>query len=459
MTKSFPTRPRSRSRTGANRPAPREARRPPPGPELDLTIEALGAQGDGVAVVEGGPVFVPFAAPGDRVRVRLGAPRGQGREAALLEVLAAGPQRAEPPCPQFGACGGCLLQHLAEAPYRDWKREQVIRALVRAGFEDSALRQAQVTALATTPPASRRRLALTARKGRDRLFLGFNERRSNHLVDIEQCPVARPDLIALLPPLRTVLATLLAERETVDLALTLLDDGVDLLIQADRAPDLPAREALAAFAETHDLARLSWQTGRAAAEPVAHRRPGQMRFGSVAVTLPPGGFLQASQEGEAHLVGRVLEAVGEARRVADLFCGAGTFTLPLATSRPGRTVLAADGDGPAVAALEAAAHSTGLAPFVRVSRRNLARDPLDGAELDGLEAVVFDPPRVGAAPQAAGLAASAVPVVVAVSCHPSSFARDAALLRDGGYRLDWLAPVDQFLWSPHIELVARFSRN
>lgn len=441
---------------------PRQARSLPPGPELDLTIEGLGGQGDGVAAGPDGPVFVPFAAPGDRVRVRLGAARGQGRgqgrEATLLEVVAAGPQRAEPPCPHFGACGGCLMQHVADAPYRAWKRDVAIRALARAGFDETELRDRLVAPLATTPPATRRRLTLSARRGRDRVFLGFNERRSNHLIDLEACPVARPELAALLPALRAVLAEVLAEREAVDLALTVLEDGVDLLILAQRSPDLAAREALAGFAESADLARISWQDGDAPAEPIAHRRAGIVRFGGVPVVLPPGGFLQASGEGEAILTRLVADGVGPAARIADLFCGAGTFALPLATAQPGRLVQAVDGDGPALAALEAACNAAGLAPFVAIARRNLARDPLEGGELAGLDAAIFDPPRAGAAAQAAALAASPVPVVVAVSCNPASFARDAALLRDGGYRLDWLVPVDQFLWSPHVELVARFVR-
>jgi 23S rRNA (uracil1939-C5)-methyltransferase len=261
-----------------------------------------------------------------------------------------------------------------------------------------------------------------------------------------------------------VLGGILAPGEAADIAVTVLDDGLDVVLAAGRAPDLEAREQLAAFAEQQDLARLSWRdlgpgTGSRGAdgpaEPIAHRRTGTVRFGEVDVTVPPGAFLQAGREAEAALSALVLEAAGGAGRVADLFAGCGTFTFPLTRQA---AVLAVDSDAEAVAAIDAAARRSGLAPRIEAVVRNLYGDPLTAAELRRFDAVVFDPPRTGARDQAAALAASAVPVVVAVSCNPATFARDARLLADSGYALERVTPVDQFVWSPHIELTAVLRR-
>ncbi len=422
--------------------------------EPELIVEAIGAQGDGVARHDGHTVYVPLAAPGDRVRVRLGGKRGDGVEGLAVELVAPGPQRAEPPCRHFGACGGCLLQHVSMASYGAWKSALPRRALDQRGLHETAL-----APLVTVPPAARRRATLAARRGRSGVFLGFNERESRRIVDLADCLVLRPALVALLPDLRALLAGLLAESEAMDVSATVLDDGIDVVLTADRDPDLSTRERLAAFAERADLARLSWRRDRDPAEPIAHRRPGNVRFGGVAVTVPPGGFLQATAEGEAALTGLILDALGDPAgrpaRIADLFCGAGAFSFPLA--RHGR-VLALDAEAEAIAALGRAARETGLSDRIEARPRDLFRDPLTAGELDGFDAVVFYPPRQGARAQAAELAASKVPVVVGVSCSPASFARDARTLVDGGYRLDRVTPIDQFPWTPHLELAGVFRR-
>lgn len=436
--------------------AARQTRKPLRQPELELTVTALGGRGDGIAEHRGTAVFLPLTVPGDRVRVALGERRGEGIAGEALELLASGPDRAEPPCPHFGACGGCQVQHLRPEAYAAWKADLAAQALARRGLDTAVL-----TPLAALPPAGRRRAVFAARRGRSAVFLGFNERLSHRIVDLETCLVVRPEIAALLPRLRPVLAEVMAESEAMDVAVTLLEDGLDLVLAAAREPDLAARERLAAFAEAEDLARLSWRRGAdGPAEPVAHRRPGIVRFGGVPVVVPPGGFLQASAEGEAVLVRLVTAAVGEAARVADLFAGCGTFTFPLATSgTAARRVRAVDGDLAAFAALNRAARQAGLGERVTASARDLAHDPLTPAELAEYDAVVFDPPRAGAREQAAALAASAVPVVVGISCNPASFARDARMLVDGGYRLERVTPVDQFLWSPHLELVGVFRRQ
>ena len=419
--------------------------------EVELTIERLGHRGDGVGLHDGRWVYVPLTAPGDRVRVALGEPVGGGIASRLLELVAGGNDRAEPPCQHFGACGGCLLQHLTAAQQAQWKCDLIREALRRRGISDAAL-----APIATSPPHSRRRVVLAARRGHRTTFLGFNERHSRRIVDLECCPVSRAEVVSLLPPLRRLLSDLLPESASLDIAVTVLEDGLDVVFIGGAEPDLDTRGRLAAFADAEDLARLSWRAapGRPV-EPIAHRRPGTIRFGGVPVILPPGGFLQATEAGEAALVGITQAAVAGAGPVADLFCGAGAISLPLA--RHGR-VLSVDDDREALAALTQAARQAGLGAAVETLARDLYRDPLTPEELAPFAAVVFDPPRAGARDQAAALGASAVPVVVAISCNPVSFARDARLLIDGGYRLHALTPVDQFLWSPHVELAAVFRR-
>jgi len=341
------------------------------------------------------------------------------------------------------------VQHLTPPVYTEWKRGLLVNALSRQGIEG------EVGALVETPPRSRRRASLAARRGGSGVFLGFNEAGSSRIVDLTDCVVLRPEITALLPPLRAVLAGILPQNGGADLTVTLLDDGIDLVVVAENKLDLAMRERLAEFAVAQDLARLSWRGADDFNDPVAHRRSGVIRFDGIPVTIPPGGFLQASAEGEAALTGLVREGVGAAKKIADLFCGAGTFALPLAS---GAQVTAIDGEAAAIDALALAARRGGRGERIAAQRRDLFRQPLTAVELKGFDAVVFDPPRAGARDQAEALAASVVPLVVAVSCNPSSLARDARILVDGGYRLERATPVDQFLWSTHLEAVAVFRR-
>ena len=427
--------------------------------EVEVTIAEIGGRGDGVARQGDAPLFVAGTAPGDRVRVRLRERRGDGLVGDAIELIAAGPQRADPPCPHFGACGGCLLQHLKADVYADWKGHQVRTALDRRGLVDVA-----VAATVATPPASRRRARLTARRSGDRVFLGFHEHRSNRVVDVTDCRVMVPPLLDVLAPLRSCLAAVLDPSEGCQILLTALDDGVDVLIEAGRPAGLSAREALAAFAHDQDLARVGWRIVDLAKggpefeppEPIAARRTGVLTLADRPVAVPQGAFLQASREAEGILTRHVLAALDAPGRVADLFCGIGTFALPLACQ--GHRVRAVDSDGAAVAALDQAARLGQVAARLTVDRRNLYSRPLDPAELADVDAVVFDPPRLGARDQAAALAQSSVPVVVAISCNPSTFSRDARILVDGGYRCAGVTPLDQFVWSPHVELIAQFRR-
>ncbi|TWB18786.1 23S rRNA m(5)U-1939 methyltransferase [Nitrospirillum amazonense] len=447
----------SAGRHQSRRPAARPPVEPPTSGPVEITVESVGALGDGVAHWQEpyGPnhrLFVPQTLVGDRLMVRFAQQRGEGWLVEPVSLLAEGPGRADPACRHFGICGGCTLQHMDADTYGAWKVEQLRHALSRVGITDLPM-----APLARTPPHARRRAVLAAARRGRRLWLGFNERASHRLVDIEECTVLAPRLMALIAPLRSLLLDLLPDEHTLDVALTLLDDGPDVLLVGLPQPDLNALEKLGAFAEAHDLARLSWSKRPGApAEPIALRRTGVVRFGPVAVSPPAGSFLQASAEGEAALVAEALAGAKGAARIADLFAGSGTLTFPLATLAP---VHAVEGDGPALTALKAAARMAGGGHPVTVERRDLFKEPLSPAELSAYQAVIFDPPRAGAASQAAALAASRVPVVVAISCNPVSFARDAALLLEGGYVLERLVPVDQFLWSPHLEVAARFRRG
>lgn len=422
------------------------------GRQVEVTVESLGARGDGVTQLDGKPVFLPMTLPGDRVIARIQGERGGGLKAEVVELLETGPNRVEPPCPHFGPCGGCTVQHLAPAPYGDWKRDLVVQALERRGFSGDL-----VQPLRRIEPGTRRRMSLRAAKQGKKVRLGFNGRESHVIVDLETCLLVTPGLRALLAPLRAALADVLTEREQADIVATETRNGLDLLIVSAARLDLQARERWAAFAEAQDLARLSWRHPEEESEPVTVRRTPQVSFGGTAVEPVPGGFLQPSVEGEEILTELVMALVPDtAETIADLFSGAGTFTFPLA--QRGR-VHAVEGDERAVAALWSAARRADLANRITVEQRDLMRQPVGAEELEGGDCVVFDPPRAGAKDQAFELSDSSIPTIVAVSCNPNTFARDARTLVEGGYELTEVTPVDQFPWSGHVELVAGFKRN
>ena len=426
-------------------------------PEIDVVIDRLGARGDGIAATPDGPVFVPLALPGERARVRPGAVRGQGRAADLVEILEPSAERIAPPCRHFGACGGCSVQHLAAAAYLDWKRGIVASALERQGIAGSV-----VEPVAPTPAGDRRRAELAALRLRGRhgaTLLGFHARASNKIVDLAECVVLRPALRNLLEPLREALGQVLEPGGKCDILLTETPVGVDLLITAQMPPRPKQMQALAAFAEASNLARISWASARVGTEPVAQRVPPAIEIDGIAVALPSGAFLQASAQAEQLMAALVIENLGDLpprARVADLFAGLGAFALPIAAK--GARVHAVDSAGDALDALMAATGVAGLGGQVTVEARDLSERLLMAADLANYHGVVFDPPRAGAAEVVRQIAASKVPVVVAVSCNPATFARDAATLIAGGYRLVRVTPVDQFVYTGHVELVAGFER-
>jgi 23S rRNA (uracil1939-C5)-methyltransferase len=417
---------------------------------VELTIESIGARGDGVGRADGRPIYVSLTVPGDRVRVELERPRGDGIAGRVVEVLAAGPGRRPAPCPQFGECGGCALQHLEDQHYAAWKEQLIRTALARRGFVDPPLRP-----LLRVAPGTRRRTSLTAERAGRSVRLGFHGRESHRVIDAAGCLVVTAALSALLPPLRAALLRMLDDGERIGVTAAAIESGVDLLLEGKRPLTLGSREALAALAVDADLARITWRADRSPPEPIAIRRPARIAFAGVAVDLPPGAFLQPTAAGEAALVAAVTLALTGCRDVADLYAGCGTFTFPLAH---GARVHAVEGDAEAIGALSDAARGVARGPSITTEHRDLASDPLTEEELERFDGVVFDPPRAGAKAQAERLARSAVSKVVAVSCDPATFARDARILVDGGYRLLEATPIDQFIWSPHLEVVALFVR-
>jgi len=419
--------------------------------QVEIAIERIGGQGDGIGLLEGRPVYVPATVPGDRLSVRIAAAKGDGLAGEAIELLAAGPTRVEPPCPYFGRCGGCALQQLRDDAYADWKSGLLGEALARRGLGEVTLRP-----LARVSPGHRRRVRFALGTRGPGLALGFNMRDSHAIVDIEHCLLLVPALDRLIGPLRSGLGGLLPPGGHAALEATATETGIDLLIEQTGAePSAAIRARLGELAERLDLSRVSWGRPGESAEPIALRRAPSVTFGGVPVALPPGAFLQPSIEGEALLLAEVREAIDGAAQIADLFAGCGSFSLALAQ---GAKVHAVEGDKPATEALQAAIKRANLGHRVTVERRDLERAALQPVELKRFDALLFDPPRSGAKAQAESLARSSLPLVVAVSCSPASFARDARILVDGGYRLDWARPVDQFPWSPHLEIVARFSR-
>ena len=397
---------------------------------MSATIVGIAARGDGVA---SDGRYAALAAPGDRLE----------EDGTLIP----GPHRATPPCRHFPRCGGCQLQHVDDAAYADYLVQRITGALAAQGLAAPEIRPPRLS-----PPRTRRRAALKAERIGRRVVLGFSEAASHRLIDLAECHILRPELFALIAPLRGLLGPLLRDRRPAGLQMTLADQGVDLALDGIAADGLAASEALTAFAEANALARLSIDDGYGA-QPRWEPRPATVTFGGVAVPLPAGAFLQATADGEAALLAGVNEAVSEAATIADLFAGLGTFALPLSARA---RVLAVEGARDPLLALKTAAAGAGRRLFAE--HRDLFRRPLDAAELGRFDAVVLDPPRAGAKEQMPALAAADLTRIAYVSCNPATFARDARTLAEGGWRIAWIQPVGQFRWSTHVELVAAFGR-
>jgi 23S rRNA (uracil1939-C5)-methyltransferase len=406
---------------------------------IEVEIDRLGAQGDGIAETPDGPLFVPFALPGERVRIEVDA---DGKHATLVDVLARSPDRVDPVCPHFGICGGCRLQHLATDAYLTWKRALVVQALKSRGLD------AEVEPARTVPLGSRRRATLSLARDAQGLVLGYRRARSHDLIDIDVCLILSPAIVSRLPRLKAVLAPLLGNTREARVGVTETGTGLDIVVHGVQ-PKETALIKLAAEAGKLGVARVT-----IGGDSLILAAP-SVRLGLAQVKPPPDAFLQAVPQAEAVMSELVLAGIGNAKRVADLFSGLGTFTLPLAESC---AVDSYESDEAALAALaEAARHTPKLKP-VRTIARDLFRMPLGPQELKPYDAVVFDPPRAGAAAQTEQLAKSKVKRLVAVSCNPGTLARDLRLLVDGGYRITRVVPVDQFLFAGHVEAVVHLTR-
>ncbi|MBR0911745.1 class I SAM-dependent RNA methyltransferase [Bradyrhizobium japonicum] len=411
-----------------------------------VRIDHVGHRGDGVSLAAGNAVYVPYALGGETVEVDHVAGNHPDRR-KLLAVDVASPDRIEPFCPHFGICGGCAIQHWAPAPYHAWKRGIVAETLAQAGID------CEVAPLVDAHGAGRRRVTLHGRFGtHDVLKVGFSAASSHDVIPIHRCPILDPGLEGALDAawaLAESLTSRMSVTKPLDIQVTATANGLDVDVRGSGPLPTALITALSRVAEQHRLARLTRH-----GELVLQRLPPTVRMGRAEVTLPPGSFLQATIAGEETLASLVAERVGKTKEVLDLFCGVGPFALRLAEKA---RVTAYDNDAGAVAALAKAARTPGLKP-IKAEPRDLFRRPLVPPELRDFDAVVFDPPRQGAQAQALKLAASKVPVVIAVSCNAATFARDARLLIDGGYRIETVVPVDQFRHTPHVELVARFTR-
>ncbi|MFO1161217.1 MAG: RNA methyltransferase [Reyranellaceae bacterium] len=415
---------------------------------VTLDIQEIGARGDGIGEHAGQRYFVPFTLPGETVEAEPHDKRGDGIAAELTEVLAPSRHRETPPCRHFGTCGGCALQHWRRDAYTAWKVGLISRALAQRGVEAPRF-EPPVSGV----PGERRRADFVIRRQGRRVLAGFHERANPRIVDVETCPVLRPAVAAVLEALRAALSKVLPDGGAADAIVNETDSGLDLLLRPHKRLDLSLdrRQDLVALAERADLARLSWGD-RATAEPIVVRRPPILLLGDMPIEPPPGAFLQATKRAEQAMRLAVSEWAGDAPRVVDLFAGIGALSL----GRAGKLALF-ESDQPAVAAIETARRRTADGK-VSVEKRDLFRNPLTANELAAFDAVVLDPPRAGALAQSGELARAKVPRVVYGSCDPGSFARDARTLQDGGYRLEKLLPIDQFLWSPHVELIALFAR-
>jgi 23S rRNA (uracil1939-C5)-methyltransferase len=401
----------------------------------EVRIERLGRQGDGIAA---GPLYAARTLPGELVR---GTLRGEVLEDP--KIVEPSEHRVRPPCPHYRGCGGCALQHASDAFVADWKVDSVVQALRTRNLETD------IRPLHTSLPQSRRRAGFAARRTKSGALVGFHGRASDAIVPVPECGLILPELQLAISTVEA-LARLGASRKGVlSVMTTAFDNGLDMAVTGGKPLDLELRGALAQLCVAHGVLRLTWE-----GEPVAMETPPVITFGAAKVSPPPGAFLQATADGEAALVRAVREITQGAARVIDLFAGCGTFSLPLAE---GSEVLAVEGSKDMLAALDAGwRHASGL-KALKTEARDLFRRPLLADEFRRVDAVVIDPPRAGAEAQIAELAKSGVPVIAHVSCNPATFARDAATLVAAGYALDWVQVVDQFRWSAHVELVARFS--
>ncbi len=393
---------------------------------------------------------VPATLPGEQALVHPAGQRGGVAVGRLSTLLATSPDRVPAVCPYFGACGGCALQHWAEAPHLAWKTNLLREALLGAGYTDPPL-----LPIVPAVRGERRRIELAFHRLGRSITLGLHRANARDIVDIASCAVLHPSLQALLAPLRALLVQLPAAGGGGRVAINLLDTGADITVRADGMPSIGERTMIGDFARSHRVARVHWARGTASPEAVCILAPATIRFADVEVAVPPDAFLQATRSGEAAIVAATLDALKPSRgKLLDLYAGCGTLTFPLASLGH---VTAYEGNQAALDALRMAANRA-LPGRITCHHRDLIRQPLGPRELAGFAAVVIDPPWAGAPVQIAAVAKSAISRVIYVSCNPTALRRDAQVLRMAGFALNTATPIDQFLWSAQLESVSVFTR-
>ncbi len=413
---------------------------------IRVKIDHIGARGDGVA---NGPIYVPFSVDGDDIDIKV-----QGQKGRIKHIHKPSPDRIAPKCKHFGRCGGCSLQHVSEDYYGQWKQKQIRLALSHRGFEDVTILDPKVSTL-----GSRRRARLSVLgRGKGIAVVGFTERASHNIIDITECPVLAPEITAFIAPLREFLGRQMELRKKMAVQINLAENGLDIILEGPGEPNLDLRMDIAAFAEAQDVARICWQDSKLKNpyhEILCERRKPYVTFDRRQVFIPPGSFLQATKSGEAALTCFMKHALGDADKIVDIFAGCGTFTVALIGNH---AVHAVEGDQDMVDALKNSAHQMGIIRALTTEVRDLFLRPLLPHELKNYDAVVIDPPRAGARDQIEEIAKSDIKNIVMISCNPATFARDARTLVDGGFIMGDILPVDQFLYSPHLEVIAGFRR-
>ncbi|MGZ0186462.1 MAG: class I SAM-dependent RNA methyltransferase [Alphaproteobacteria bacterium] len=423
----------------------------PPAVETEITISRLGSGGDGIGDWKGAPVYVPGLLAGERAKVRLGAKRGDGRIAEVLEVLEPAPDRVEPPCAYAGECGGCVVQHMSDDAYLAWKEDILIRALASKRLVPEILLPM------VRIDEGRRRLRFAAIGRAHGPVMGFNAKASSQIVDLDACIAATPDLQASPQLIRPLINRLLKPTEKADIDVRSSRAGLDILIVRARPFDLDERQAIADFADTQRVARVTWRSDdQDSPQIIAERKEPELRVGGHSIIPSPGAFLQPTAGGEDAMAAFAARRLAGAKRVADLYAGWGPFALRLANPIH---VEAFEGEAAMVEALNRAAGIANLGGHLVGVTRDLARQPLLKDDLKRFDGLLLDPPRSGAAIQCTKLAADGPPKIVYLSCNPAALARDAAILLGGGYRFVEAMPIDQFRWTPHLEVACYFERE
>jgi 23S rRNA (uracil1939-C5)-methyltransferase len=415
---------------------------PLPASPLELTVESFGGLGDGIANHEGKPVFIPKACVGDKLNVRIARQNHDGLHGVIEKILFPGPDRTTPPCIYFERCGGCKLQQLSDAAYRAFKTRMFESSLAQAGSNDAGKEMLFI------PAGQRRRVEFSLHGG----ALCFNEIRSNIPVVVANCIALEPALQAIMTPLNDALAGLSTDA-IKSVALTAADSGIDLLLTL-RNEDASALKPLANTAKNLETLRVSALTASGTLSTLIEHEAVEMTLGGYRIPLPADAFLQATRAGQQAISDRVMQYAKGGKTIADLFCGIGTYSFPLSKNA---AVHAVEMEPKMVAALQSGAKKHSLKTLT-AEARDLFKKPLTSAELKRFDTVIINPPRVGAKAQTEELAQSTVSTVVMVSCNPATFARDAKILKTAGFHLTAASGIDQFVWSPFLEIVAQFTR-